>query len=125
MHEAAPQPEAVEIPDKLYFRIGEVSTMLGVEPHVLRFWETEFPFAFAEEVRDGAPALPAQGRGAAAPESSTCFTRSGTPSRARGRCSRREPKPQRKAPARQQDLFSEDPLPEIRRELASILEILK
>lgn len=31
------------IPDKLYFRIGEVSKLLGVEPYVLRFWETEFP----------------------------------------------------------------------------------
>ena len=34
---------APEIPNKLYFRIGEVSRLLGVEPHVLRYWETEFP----------------------------------------------------------------------------------
>jgi DNA-binding transcriptional MerR regulator len=33
----------VEIPDKLYFRIGEVSRLVGVPPYVLRFWETEFP----------------------------------------------------------------------------------
>src|SRR5919202_1982357 len=32
-----------EIPDKLYFRIGEVSRIVGVKPYVLRFWETEFP----------------------------------------------------------------------------------
>jgi DNA-binding transcriptional MerR regulator len=31
-----------ELPDKLYFRIGEVSELVGVEPHVLRYWETEF-----------------------------------------------------------------------------------
>lgn len=31
-----------EIPDKLYFRIGEVSELVGVEPHVLRYWEGEF-----------------------------------------------------------------------------------
>ncbi len=31
------------IPDKLYFRIGEVSRLSGVKPHVLRYWETEFP----------------------------------------------------------------------------------
>jgi DNA-binding transcriptional MerR regulator len=31
------------IPDKLYFRIGEVARLCGVEPYVLRFWETEFP----------------------------------------------------------------------------------
>jgi DNA-binding transcriptional MerR regulator len=31
-----------EIPDKLYFRIGEVSRLAGIKPYVLRFWETEF-----------------------------------------------------------------------------------
>lgn len=31
-----------EIPDQLFFRIGEVSELLGVEPHVLRYWEQEF-----------------------------------------------------------------------------------
>ena len=30
------------IPDKLYFRIGEVARLLGVETYVLRFWENEF-----------------------------------------------------------------------------------
>jgi DNA-binding transcriptional MerR regulator len=32
-----------EIPDKLYFRIGEVSRLCAVESYVLRFWESEFP----------------------------------------------------------------------------------
>jgi DNA-binding transcriptional MerR regulator len=32
----------IEIPDKLYFKIGEVSELAGVQPSVLRFWETEF-----------------------------------------------------------------------------------
>ncbi len=32
-----------EIPDKLFFRIGEVCEIVGIEPYVLRFWETEFP----------------------------------------------------------------------------------
>ncbi len=31
-----------DLPDKLYFRIGEVASLLGVEPHVLRYWEGEF-----------------------------------------------------------------------------------
>ena len=31
-----------DIPDKSYFRIGEVSRLFGVDAHVLRFWETEF-----------------------------------------------------------------------------------
>ena len=29
-------------PKKLYYKIGEVCALLGVEPHVLRYWETEF-----------------------------------------------------------------------------------
>lgn len=33
---------AVVIPDKLYFKIGEVSALLKLKPHVLRYWETEF-----------------------------------------------------------------------------------
>jgi DNA-binding transcriptional MerR regulator len=32
-----------EIPDKLYFRIGEVARLCEVPPYVLRFWESEFP----------------------------------------------------------------------------------
>ena len=34
---------AADIPDKLYFRIGEVARLAGIKPYVLRFWETEFP----------------------------------------------------------------------------------
>ncbi len=32
----------VDIPDKLYFKIGEVSKLAQVAPHVLRYWESEF-----------------------------------------------------------------------------------
>jgi len=33
----------VKIPEKLFFKIGEVSRLTGVKSHVLRYWETEFP----------------------------------------------------------------------------------
>ena len=33
---------AQRLPDKIYFRIGEVSEIVAVEPYVLRYWETEF-----------------------------------------------------------------------------------
>jgi DNA-binding transcriptional MerR regulator len=33
---------ASELPSKLFFRIGEVASLVGVEPHVLRYWEREF-----------------------------------------------------------------------------------
>jgi len=35
--------EGILIPDKLYFRIGEVSELADTKPYVLRYWETEFP----------------------------------------------------------------------------------
>jgi DNA-binding transcriptional MerR regulator len=35
-------PQKTEIPDKLYFRIGEVARLCSVAPYVLRFWESEF-----------------------------------------------------------------------------------
>ena len=31
-----------ELPDKLFFKIGEVAKIVGVRPHVLRYWESEF-----------------------------------------------------------------------------------
>ena len=35
--------DEILIPDKLYFRIGEVATLCGLPAYVLRFWESEFP----------------------------------------------------------------------------------
>lgn len=40
---ALPPSDGPEIPNKLYFRIGEVAKLAGIKPYVLRFWETEFP----------------------------------------------------------------------------------
>jgi DNA-binding transcriptional MerR regulator len=31
-----------QLPDKLYFKIGEVADIVGVKPYVLRYWESEF-----------------------------------------------------------------------------------
>ena len=39
----SPIPASPQIPDKLYFRIGEVARLCGVPAYVLRFWESEFP----------------------------------------------------------------------------------
>jgi DNA-binding transcriptional MerR regulator len=36
------KPHQVKIPDKFYFKIGEVSKIAGLPSHVLRFWESEF-----------------------------------------------------------------------------------
>ena len=37
------QEQAPQIPDRLFFRIGDVADLAGVEAYVLRYWETEFP----------------------------------------------------------------------------------
>jgi len=43
MLEASNNSELPTIPGKRYFTIGEVSELCGVKPHVLRYWEQEFP----------------------------------------------------------------------------------
>lgn len=42
-----------EIPDKLYFKIGEVAELASVEAYVLRFWETEFPTLTPKKTESG------------------------------------------------------------------------
>lgn len=41
------------IPEKIYFKIGEVCDLVGVQPHVLRYWETEFPMLSPQKNRSG------------------------------------------------------------------------
>ncbi|MEK6302079.1 MAG: MerR family transcriptional regulator [Acidobacteriota bacterium] len=41
------------IPEKLFFRIGEVCALIKVQPHVLRYWETEFPMLAPQKNRAG------------------------------------------------------------------------
>ena len=43
----------IPIPDKLFYKIGEVSKIVGVEPYVLRYWETEFPFLKPRKNKSG------------------------------------------------------------------------
>src|SRR3989338_9071773 len=38
------QDRVQHIPDRMYFRIGDVAEIAGVQPYVLRFWEKEFDF---------------------------------------------------------------------------------
>ena len=45
-----------ELPDKLYYTIREVSGYTGIEPHVLRYWESEFPSLRPKRNRAGSRA---------------------------------------------------------------------
>lgn len=44
---------ATLIPEKIYFKIGEVCDLVGVQAHVLRYWETEFPQLSPQKNRSG------------------------------------------------------------------------
>src|SRR5690606_25794235 len=48
----SPMAPSQDVPDKLYFKIGEAAQLVGVQPHVLRYWEKELP-----AVRPGKSAL--------------------------------------------------------------------
>src|SRR5437016_3836399 len=45
--------EPVAIPEKIYFKIGEVCDLVGVQAHVLRYWETEFPMLSPQKNKSG------------------------------------------------------------------------
>lgn len=48
-----PKPSDGQPTVKLFYRIGEVAELVGVEPHVLRFWETEFRTIRPQKSRKG------------------------------------------------------------------------
>ena len=47
------EQETPKIPNRLFFRIGDVSELSGVEPYVLRFWEGEFPTLSPKKTSSG------------------------------------------------------------------------
>jgi len=126
MTDVALQTGAPEIPDKLYFKIGEVSELLGVEPYVLRYWETEFPVLSPKKSGTGHRLYRRKDVELLLRIKHLLRDKRFTIEGARQslQAEARAPKPVKSKQA-QQELFSEDPLPEIRRELAEILRILK
>lgn len=122
--------ENPEIPDKLFFRIGEVSQLVGVEPYVLRYWETEFPGLSPKKSSSGQrmfrrkdvelllhikhllyeKKFTIEGARKALVDRNREISAGGTGSA---------------TPVKQEELFGvPDPLPQIRQELASILKLL-
>lgn len=54
MQDAFKSPEPLRLfPEKLFYKIGEVSRIVGVESYVLRYWETEFPFLAPRKSKSG------------------------------------------------------------------------
>jgi DNA-binding transcriptional MerR regulator len=44
---------SAQIPDRLFFRIRDVARLVGVKPHVLRYWEKEFPVISPQKSASG------------------------------------------------------------------------
>jgi len=48
------QPQVLRLfPEKLFYKIGEASRLVGVETYVLRYWESEFPFLNPRKSKSG------------------------------------------------------------------------
>ncbi len=54
MQDTFQYPQTLKLfPDKLFYKIGEVSSIIGVESYVLRYWETEFSFLNPKKSKSG------------------------------------------------------------------------
>ncbi len=124
--DVALQSGSPDIPDKLYFKIGEVSELLGVEAYVLRYWETEFSALAPKKSGAGHRLYRRKDVELLLRIKHLLYEKRFTIEGARqtlqaeGRAARSKP-----SKRMQQELFPSDPLPDIRRELADILAILK
>jgi DNA-binding transcriptional MerR regulator len=115
-----------EIPDKLYFRIGEVAGLLAVEPYVLRYWETEFPSLAPKKSGTGHRLYRRKDVELLLKIKHLLYDKRYTIEGARQSLHNDSKGSKPKVlDHKQGDLFTPDPLAGIRTELASILEILK
>jgi len=127
MANAEPVPDFADIPDKLYFRIGEVSDLVGVEPYVLRYWETEFPSVGPKKSGTGHRMYKRKEVELLLKIKYLLYEKKYTIEGARLYLQGESKMGKRKKTAKveQRELFSADPLPEIRKELVAILDLLK
>jgi DNA-binding transcriptional MerR regulator len=126
MTDVALQPTP-EIPDKLYFKIGEVSELLGVEAYVLRYWETEFPVLSPKKSGTGHRLYRRKDVELLLRIKHLLYDKRFTIEGARQslHSEAKAPKAPRTPKRVQAELFATDPLPDIRRELQEILQLLK
>lgn len=126
MTEGTAVAKLVEIPDKLYFRIGEVGSLLSLEPYVLRYWETEFPSLAPKKSASGHRLYRRKDVELLLKIKHLLYEKRYTIDGAKQFL-----QIERKSPAvappqsEQQELFASDILPGIRRELAAIVQLLK
>jgi DNA-binding transcriptional MerR regulator len=127
---AGAEPAHPGIPDKLFFRIGEVSQIVGVEPYVLRYWESEFRAVSPKKSNSGHRMFRRRDVELLLEIKRLLYERKYTVEGARRALSERLVEnnviDRTEKRAEQGTLFSiANPLPEIRRELVDILELLR
>ena len=125
MSEAAGTANAPEIPDKLFFRIGEVSTLLGLEAYVLRYWETEFPSLAPKKSGTGHRLYRRKDVELLLKIKHLLYEKRFTIDGARQHLHNEAKQAHLKEAKQEQQPLFVDPLPEIRKELAAILKLLK
>jgi DNA-binding transcriptional MerR regulator len=125
MSEGTATASAPEIPDKLFFRIGEVSTMLGLEAYVLRYWETEFPSLSPKKSGTGHRLYRRKDVEMLLKIKHLLYEKRFTIDGARQFLQAEAKAASSKESKQEQQVLFQDPLPEIRRELAEILKMLK
>jgi DNA-binding transcriptional MerR regulator len=101
------------IPDKLFFRIGEVSEIVGVETYVLRYWESEFPGLSPKKSSSGQRMFRRKDVELLIKIKNLLYDRKFTIDGAR------------KALQEDKAVANANPLPEIRKAVADILQLLK
>jgi DNA-binding transcriptional MerR regulator len=112
--------ETPPIPDKLFFRIGEVSQLVGVEPYVLRYWESEFPGLSPKKSNTGQRMFRRKDVEMLLNIKQLLYDKKFTIEGAR-----KALKSEKAAAVVQEQLFSPaNPLPSIRQELVAILKLL-
>jgi DNA-binding transcriptional MerR regulator len=119
---AAGQPD---IPDKLFFRIGEVSQLVGVEAYVLRYWESEFPGLSPRKSSSGQRMFRRKDVELLLRIKHLLYGQKFTIEGARKALQEKknESARNRSSPG-QAELFAASPLPEIRRQVSEILQLL-
>lgn len=127
MNEGTPETAGVlpPIPNKLYFKIGEVSSLLAVEPYVLRFWETEFPKLAPKKTEKGQRLYRRKDVELLLQIKHLLYEKKFTIEGARQHLLHEVRSQAKSSPSHsQQSLFGTDPLPVIRKELQLILDLL-
>jgi DNA-binding transcriptional MerR regulator len=124
---AAPSPIRASIPNKLYFKIGEVSQLVGVEAYVLRYWESEFPGLSPRKSETGQRMFRRKDVELLLRIKHLLYDQKFTIEGARKALQTgvKEILPSKPKRTAQRELFpGTDPLPEIRRRVAEILQLL-